>query len=273
VTAASCNANFSRFLQSAAACGLLLCVSATSAEPARIAIIIDDLGYEFAAGQRAVNLPGPVTCAVLPDTPRGRDLANAAHAAGKEVLLHLPLQSESDMGHADPGTIVLDTTREEFAASFARSLASVPNVIGVNSHKGSLLTRHPGHMSWLMEEIRAHGNLLFVDSYTTHRSVALSVARESGIPAVRRDVFLDTDRDPASVEREFERLKRLARSRGFAMGIGHPYTETLELLERELPRLAAEGIELVSIGDYVALKNAATRVATVETASELAGSH
>jgi polysaccharide deacetylase 2 family uncharacterized protein YibQ len=255
------------------ACAALLFMNPVLAAPARIAIIIDDLGYEYVAGQRAINLPGPVACAVLPATPRARDLASAAHSAGKEVLLHLPLQSESDMGHADPGTIVLDTTREEFAASFARSLASVPNVIGVNSHKGSLLTRHPGHMSWLMEEIRAHGNLLFVDSYTTHRSVALSMARESGIPSVRRDVFLDTDRDPASVEREFERLKRLARLRGFAMGIGHPYTETLELLERELPGLAAEGIELVGIGDYIALKNATTRVATVETASELAGSH
>lgn len=273
MTAAFGNLNFSRFLPSAAACCALFCAAATSAEPARIAIIIDDLGYESAAGRRVVNLPGPVACAVLPDTPRGRDLAIAAHAAGKEVLLHLPLQPETDDGHNEPGTIVLDTTRTEFAASFAHSLASVPNVIGVNSHKGSLLTRHPGHMSWLMEEIRARGNLLFVDSYTTHHSVALSMARENGIPSVRRDVFLDTERDPAAIERQFERLKRLARSRGFAMGIGHPYRETLELLERELPGLKAEGIELVRIGDYVALKNANTRVATAKTAGELAGSH
>ena len=244
-----------------------------TAQPARIAIIIDDLGYEIAAGRRTVNLPGPVACAVLPDTPRGRDLAIEAHAAGKEVLLHLPLQAEFTGDAVEPGTIVLDTTREEFAAIFASSLASVPHVIGINSHKGSLLTRHPGHMAWLMEEIRARGNLLFVDSYTTHHSVALKIARENGIPSVRRDVFLDTDRDPESVQREFERLKRLAKSRGFAMGIGHPHAETLDLLERVLPGLQAEGIVLVSIGEYVALKNASTRVATAEPTVELAGTH
>lgn len=245
----------------ARACRYLLAVAAafvctaTAADTApRIAIIIDDLGYELVAGRRAVNLPGPVACAVLPSTPRGRELAGAAHSAGKEVLLHLPLQSETDYGEKEPGLIVLDTTRAEFAMSFASSLESVPFAIGVNSHRGSLLTRHPGHMQWLMEEIAARGELLFVDSFTTHRSVALRLAREKGVPSVRRDVFLDSDRDPQAIRQEFERLKRLARSRGLAIGIGHPYPETLGLLEQELPRLKEDGYELISISQYVALK-------------------
>jgi polysaccharide deacetylase 2 family uncharacterized protein YibQ len=225
-------------------------------EPARIAIIIDDLGYEMAAGQRVVNLPGPVSCAVLPATPRGRDVATAAHSAGKEVLLHLPMQSVSDDGHREAGVFVLDTTRDEFARSFEDSLESVPFAIGVNNHRGSLLTRHPGHMGWLMDEISQHGGLLFVDSYTTDRSVALTMAREKGIPAVRRDVFLDAERDEEAIDREFARLKRLAKSRGFAMGIGHPYRETLQMLEREIPGLSEDGFQLVGISEYVALKEA-----------------
>ena len=131
----------------------------------------------------------------------------------------------------------------------------MPHVVGINSHRGSLLTRHPGHMAWLMEEIRSHGNLFFVDSYTTHESVALELAREAGVPAVRRDVFLDPDQAPGTVEREFARLKKLARQRGFAVGIGHPHPQTLTLLEDELPKLEDEGFELVSISDYVELKN------------------
>jgi polysaccharide deacetylase 2 family uncharacterized protein YibQ len=257
------------------ACAALLFMNPVLAAPARIAIIIDDLGYEYVAGQRAINLPGPVACAVLPATPRARDLASAAHSAGKEVLLHLPLQSESGDHFSEPGTIVLDTTRAEFAESFAASISSVPFAIGVNSHKGSLLTRHPGHMAWLMEEIRARGGLLFVDSYTTPRSIALKLARENGIPSARRDVFLDNDRDPESVAREFERLKRLARTRGLAIGIGHPYPQTLDLLERELPKLHADGFELISVSEYVMLKGVAARVAINEaiTAPELATAH
>lgn len=233
-----------------------LALQAMADEQPRIAIIIDDLGYGLTAGERALRLPGPVAYAVLPATPRARALAEQAHANGKEVLLHLPLQSTTPGQTDEPGGLLLDMSRRQFSDVFAADFESVPHVVGINSHRGSLLTRHPGHMAWLMDEIRRRGELFFVDSYTTHESVALDLAREAGIPAVRRDVFLDPDGSPGTIAREFARLKKLARERGFAMGIGHPYPATLAWLEAALPKLAAEGIELVSISRYVALKNA-----------------
>lgn len=226
-------------------------LSAASDERPRITIIIDDLGYALRAGQRAVDLPGPVVYAVLPQTPRARALAEYAHARGKEVLLHLPLQSTDDTLAAEPGGVTLDMSQGRFSAVFAENVASVPFAIGVNGHRGSLLTRHPGHMRWLMAEL-ADRDLLFVDSYTTVHSVALEIAREMGIPARRRDVFLDTDPGPAAIEREFERLKRLALARGSALGIGHPYPATLEFLEQALPELAAQGFVLSGLSDYLA---------------------
>ena len=235
---------------------LCLQAAADASDPVpRIAIIIDDLGYALAAGERAVNLPGPVAFAILPATPRARHLAEAAHANGKEVLLHLPLQSANRQESDEPGGLLLDMTRDQFAETFESGFESIPHVIGVNSHRGSLLTRHPGHMAWLMEEIQRHGDLFFVDSYTTHESVALKLAREVGVPAVKRDVFLDPDQAPGTIEREFARLKKLARQRGFAVGIGHPYPQTLAMLEHELPKLEDQGFELVSISRYVALRN------------------
>ena len=231
---------------------LLLLASQSFAQSApRIAIIIDDLGYHLAAGQRAVALPGPVACAILPGTPRSTQLAQAAWQSGKEVLLHLPMQSMHLHGAMEPGSITLDTTRQGLAATFANALATVPFAVGVNSHRGSLLTRHPGHMSWLMEEILMAGGLYFVDSYTTHRSVALQIASEQGVPAIKRDVFLDSDPAPEMVEREFERLKALARENGLAVGIGHPYPATLGFLERAIPRLVEEGIELVPLRELI----------------------
>ena len=215
--------------------------------PPRIAIIIDDLGYQLAAGRRAIDLPGPLAFAVLPQTPKGELLATIAHDKGKEVLLHLPLEPVEYSGPVEPGGILLDMSRMTFRDTFADAIESVPFAIGISSHRGSLLTRHPGHMGWLMEEILERDNLFFIDSYTTHESVALKVAAEAGVAATKRDVFLDHDRSAGSLSHEFERLKELARKNGQAIGIGHPYPATLEFLEREIPNLEAEGFELVSI--------------------------
>lgn len=215
----------------------------------RIAIIIDDLGYHLANGKRAIHLPGTVSVSFLPGSPRARLLANHAHMLGKEVLLHLPLQADSLQGGDEPSEIGIDMSRERLSVVFNEALKSVPHVSGINSHRGSLMTRHPGHMQWLMEEISAHDQLFFIDSYTHHESVALQIAEEAGVDAERRDVFLDPDRSPETVAREFARMKEVAKQRGRVIAIGHPYPATLELLERELPRLVEEGFELVSIGD------------------------
>lgn len=235
----------------AAAMLLIAAYSGAVVQQPRVAIIIDDLGYQLEAGRRAIALPGPVAFAVLPGTPRAAALADWAHAQGKEVLLHLPLQANSEDKDNEPIGIDLDMSRQAVVAAFAEALQTVPHVIGVNGHRGSLLTRHPGHMLWLMEEIRARNDLFFVDSYTTAESVAMQIATEAGVQAVRRDVFLDPDRSPETVARQFERMKRLAKKRGFVVAIGHPYESTLALLEKELPKLSEQGIQLVTISELV----------------------
>jgi polysaccharide deacetylase 2 family uncharacterized protein YibQ len=230
---------------------LLSFAAAASAEAPRVAIIIDDLGYHLANGKRALDLPGPVAFSFLPGGPRSKRLAEQAHALGKDILLHLPLQAHGDDSRAEPAEMHIDMSRTRIGAVFDEALAAVPHVIGINSHRGSLLTRHPGHMQWLMEEINERDGLFFIDSFTHHRSVALQIARENGVTAIRRDVFLDPDTSPETVAREFERMKKLARERGHAVAIGHPYPATLDLLEQQIPRLEEEGFKLVPIRELL----------------------
>lgn len=245
---------------------LLFAMPALAGSPRpRIAIIIDDLGYERAAGERAIALPGPLAYAVLPGAPRSGQLAEQAHARGKEVLLHLPLQAQKDSEPAEPMSLTLDMSQQQFHSSLSEYIAAVPHISGINTHRGSLLTMHPGHMSWLMDAIVERGDLFFVDSYTTAQSVALLMAQESGVPSMRRDVFLDPDRSPETVAREFERLKMVARQQGFAVGIGHPYSATLDFLVIALPLLEAEGFELVGIGDLIAAVGTASRSAEISS--------
>ena len=233
--------------------------AANAPPPPSIAVIIDDVGYRLAEGKRVVRLPGPIAVAVLPHTAHGPALAREADAAGKEVLLHLPMQAIAADEEPGPGALELDQTRSEFAAVFAADLAAVPFVRGVNNHMGSLLTRHPGHMRWLMEELKARPPLFFIDSYTSAQSVGLRIAAEEGVPALRRDVFLDAVDDTAAIEAEWRRLLALARERGRAIAIGHPYPATLAVLERLLPTLPEAGVRLVPLAELFAAPEAAPR--------------
>ncbi|MBI3771153.1 MAG: divergent polysaccharide deacetylase family protein [Gammaproteobacteria bacterium] len=225
--------------------------------PPRISIIIDDLGDQFERDWRVVRLPGAVSLAFLPYSPYSRDLAERAHRLGKDVLLHLPMES-IEHHPLGPGAITLDMTENEVLRTISADLASVPHAIGINNHMGSLLTRHPGHMQWLMSELKRRGNLFFIDSRTTARTVALRLAQENQVPALGRDVFLDDDPSPAAIKHEFQRLIKLARQQGHAVAIGHPHQSTLNLLERELPTLESLGIQLIPISALILAPNAST---------------
>ena len=234
-----------------AAVAVALFAAGAGATP-RIAIIIDDLGYQRAAGERAIALPGDVAFAILPGTPHARHLATRARTAGREVLLHLPMAAEDPDVPMDPGGIGPSPDRASLEEALRRGLAAVPYAVGINNHMGSGLTRESEPMAWLMEELRRLGWLYFVDSRTTPLSVAADSARAAGVPVLSRDVFLDADPSPDAVEREFRRLVALARRDGQAVAIGHPYPDTLALLERELPRLVeTHGVTLVAPGQLV----------------------
>ncbi len=227
--------------------------SSVSAAPA-ISIVIDDLGDTLTNGRAAVELPGPVACAFLPESPHTRSLATEAHAAGKPVLLHLPLQPER--GRAHPlaiNTALPAVPRTEY---LLRLLASVPFAEGVNNHQGSRATANREQMHWLMRELSLAGIGYFLDSATTSHSQAYALARTYGLPAVRRRVFLDNEPTEAAVEAEFDRLLRLARRDGTALAIGHPHTATLRVLQRRLPQLAEQGIELLAPVQLIARINA-----------------
>ena len=220
------------------------------AEPREAALIIDDVGDDRRAGLRSIDLPAEVTISVLPHTPHGRDLAEHADARGREVMLHLPMEAKSG-ADPGPGALYLDMTEQQVRETIDEALAAVPHARGVNNHMGSLITRHPGHMGWLMEELAERDGLYFIDSRTSARSVARRMAREHGVPHAERKVFLDPRRDPELIEAQFERFVSRAQERSGVIAIGHPYPETLELLEEELPDLEQRGVAIVAAGEVV----------------------
>jgi polysaccharide deacetylase 2 family uncharacterized protein YibQ len=215
-----------------------------------ISIIIDDLGEQFESGMKAVDLPGQVTLAFLPYTPYATTLAARAHEIDKEIMLHMPMEA-IEPHNLGKGGLTKEMHQKEFVKAIEDALASIPYVAGLNNHMGSLLTQEHKHMLWLMQEINHHGNLFFVDSRTITGSVAQHVAMENHIPNLRRDVFLDDDRNPAAIRAQFDELIALAKSKGTALAIGHPYPQTLSFLQRRLSHLKKSGVELISSSELI----------------------
>jgi polysaccharide deacetylase 2 family uncharacterized protein YibQ len=100
---------------------------------------------------------------------------------------------------------------------------------------GSRITPDRLRMGWVLQELKAR-KLFFVDSRTEKESVAYEVAEQLGIPAVERRVFLDDDKAFPEMEKQWERALKLAEKDGSALIIGHIYPETVEALEKLVPR-------------------------------------
>ena len=231
--------------------------AATAAEVAdikpAISIIIDDLGYQYKAGLRALRLDGDITYAFLPRAPYSRRLAQHANQLQKEVMLHLPMESDSE-NKLGPGALTQCMTEIEFKNRVRTSLAAVPHVRGFNNHMGSYLTKNPRLMGWLMQAMMFRDDLYFVDSRTTLETVAQEEAERRGITATRRDIFLDYERDATVVAEQLVQLLRHARRHGSAVAIGHPYPETLAALEAWLPSLQQHDMELVSVSKLIQIR-------------------
>jgi len=212
---------------------------------ARVAIIIDDIGYNLKQGLRSARFPGPLTLAVLPHTPNGFALAELGFESGKAIMLHAPM-SNLRQTQLDPGGLTADMTRDEFIRTLRHNIEAIPHIIGINNHMGSYLTQLHAPMNWLMTELK-HQQLFFIDSRTSADSQAWEIAQQHGLSSHKRDVFLDHERESSAIEKQFERMVQLAKRRGSALAIGHPYPETLSVLEQQVPLLRRQGIELVTI--------------------------
>lgn len=228
---------------------LLVVPASVCAAPAELLLIIDDIGNNRALGERAVDLPGPVNLAFLPHTPFAARLAESAWHNGHGIMLHAPMANDHG-ARLGPGALTQNMDKTTLQQTLVDDIQAIPHVQGLNNHMGSLLTRQPDAMQWVMETARNEG-LFFIDSLTSPQSVALKTASKAGIPALERDVFLDNNTDEDALRKQYNHALKLARSRGHAVLIGHPYPETLTFLKRELPLLEAQGIRLTRIDDYL----------------------
>ncbi len=216
-----------------------------------VAIVIDDLGEDLPAAEQVLDLPGSVSLAVIPGRPRSRKVAALARQQNRELLVHMPMEPKDRSKIRTASTLRADMTPMEFIAAVNENLDGVPGAVGVNNHEGSALTENREAMNFLMAEIKTR-NLFFLDSFTSPKSIAATAAREFGVKAAKRDIFLDNEGDdPEAIRRQLDELGRIAKQKGRAIGIGHPHAATLTELRKWIPRAAEQGIEVVPLSRLV----------------------
>lgn len=216
---------------------------------AKVAIIIDDVGYLRRPTEELLRVPAHLTFSVLPFTPYGRDFALEAHRKGYDVMLHLPMQTLRGRINPGKGVIPKNWPEARILRQLDADIEAVPGLEGVNNHMGSAGPRDRNYLRIIMGELKKR-HLFYVDS-VTDRTVAEECAREVQIPFAKRDVFIDHFQSLSANESSLKQLIGLARKKGYAIGIGHAREGTATEILAMLPEFKKEGVEIVSVAELV----------------------
>jgi polysaccharide deacetylase 2 family uncharacterized protein YibQ len=216
----------------------------------KIAIVIDDVGFDVELARSFLALKPAPSLSILPTAPHAQVIAHEALGKGVEVLLHLPMEPKETNGEEPGGGVLLaNMGEEEFVETLNGDLSKVPGAKGVNNHMGSLLTEREDKMALLFRELKKR-HLFFVDSRTTPHTVAAKVAAEMKVPVASRSVFLDNVLSEEAMIAQWDRLLMTARQQGYALVIAHPHRETMLFLRERLQDLRSQ-VRLVRVADIV----------------------
>ena len=217
----------------------------------RVAIVIDDVGYDGKLAKQFLQIEGALSFSVLPRSTYSKSISRRVHAAGRDLLLHLPMEPKG-YPEVNPGVgaLLTEMTDVEIVQTLRKNLDSLSNVKGVNNHMGSKFCESEQKLIPVMKELKRRG-LFFLDSRTTTGTRAYAVAQEFNVPAAERNVFLDNIQNPQAIRGQLKRLIQLARLKGGSIGIAHPHEATLEVLRAEIPKLPAKGVELVPVSQLL----------------------
>lgn len=215
----------------------------------RLAIVVDDFGYDPTRDAEWLSFPEKITVAVIPFGPSSRRVAASASARGFEVMIHAPMEPEGQATDRTEGfRFRRGMDERDMEALFSRMAANIPEATGVSNHMGSAFTSDPGAMERFASLLKGK-KMFLVDSVTSSRSVALEAARRAGVPALRRDVFLDVEGGDDEMRRQWDRAVGLAVERGSALLVCHARPETLRLVRELLPGLARARVRAVTVGE------------------------
>ncbi len=224
----------------------------------RIAIIVDDFGYNNRSCKFFELLNVPISASILPKLAYSEETANCAHRNNKEVMLHLPLEPHK-YSEKYPDNYVIETSmnKNQIIRILNESFKSTPFADGTNNHMGSKGTEDQALMKIILTYLKKQ-SLFFVDSFVSENSVCLELSKKMDVPSIKRDIFLDNKNNRQYIENQFLKLADIARKKGYAVGIGHDRRLTQKIILEQTKLLSEQGFEFISIKEmleYLKKKN------------------
>ncbi len=205
--------------------------------PYKVSIVIDDVGYDNDNIYKFVKLNLPLTFAIIPETPYAKKSYDLIQSYGFDTILHIPMEPEKGEKFVEKNGLLSSLDNEELDKRVKYFIDLYPKVIGANNHMGSKAVTDERIMTLLFSNL-SQKNLFWLDSYTTPNSIAKDVAQKFNLKNFRRDVFLDNEDNYQSIKNSFLKLVNEAKSKRYAIGIGHIQSKELigVLKEFELER-------------------------------------
>jgi hypothetical protein len=223
-------------------------------EKPKVVIIVDDLGFNKEPIDKLLQITAELSFAILPNLPYSRYAADMAHKNGRDVILHLPMEPMDSSGYAagDAGEEVLfmGLPKDKILNKLDKNLVSIPYIKGVNNHMGSKFTESDELMELILERIKSK-ELFFIDSRTSEATVGFKTAKKLGVKTAERDLFLDKGSQETSyIKSQIEKLVSISKEKGYAIGICHPYPNTVKVLSEVIPEIKKE-VEIIPVSGAV----------------------
>jgi uncharacterized protein len=219
--------------------------------PARLAIIIDDMGSSLSEARSLATIKVPLTFAIIPGLRFDKEVAAYAATNNIETMIHIPMQSKGWPAlRLEANGLLVSMDADELQERVSGFIHRFPGAVGVNNHMGSEFTEQEGKMTAVLQTLKK-SNLFFIDSVTSPESTGLRVAKAMGVRSARRNVFLDNEQENSYILGQLNQAVRLARKNGSAIAICHPHPATIAALAAALPELAGKGVNLVPASQLV----------------------
>lgn len=219
--------------------------------PARLAIIIDDMGGSLSEARSLAAINVPLTFAIIPDLRSDRDVAAFASEHKIETMIHIPMQSKGwPARRLEANGLLVGMDGVEIQERVAGFIRKFPGASGVNNHMGSEFTEQEEQMRAVLQTLKKN-NLFYIDSVTSPASKGLKISQKLGIRSARRNVFLDNEQERGYILGQLNQAVQQARKTGSAIAICHPHPATIAALAAALPGLAGKGVQLVPASQLV----------------------